>query len=71
MTLQSYIRDWDHVFDRDLIFDELNSLHHQAKNLLLGFKTRIVERSADITTKLLDGRNQRSLALLTLLLLSE
>src|SRR5262245_39777317 len=45
ITSQSYIRDRDHVFDRDLLFDEL---HHQAKNLLLRFKARVVERSADI-----------------------
>jgi TnpA family transposase len=39
------------VFDRNLIFDKLNSLHDQAQNLLFGFKARIVECSADITTK--------------------
>jgi hypothetical protein len=47
------------MFDRNLIFDELNSLHHQAKKLLFGFKARIVERCADITTKLPDSRSQR------------
>jgi hypothetical protein len=41
------------MFDRDLILDKLNSLHHQAKNLLLRFKARVIERCADITTKLL------------------
>jgi hypothetical protein len=34
ITLQSYIYDRDHMFDRDLILDKFNSLHHQAKNLL-------------------------------------
>jgi hypothetical protein len=43
------------VFDRDLILDELDSLHHQAKNLLLRFKARVIERCADITTKLRPG----------------
>ena len=42
------------MLDRDLILDELDSLHHQAKNLLLRFKARIIERRADITTKLLE-----------------
>jgi hypothetical protein len=37
------------MFNRDLILDKLNS-HHQAKNLLLRFKARIIERRADITT---------------------
>jgi len=71
VTSQSYIRDRDHVFDRDLILDKLDSLHHQAQNFLLRFKARIFERGADITTKLLDRRCQGSLSMLFLLLLSE
>ena len=42
------------MFNRDLILDKLNSHHHQAKNLLHRFKARIIERRADITTKLLE-----------------
>jgi hypothetical protein len=56
VTSQSYIRDGNHVFYSNLILDKLNSLHHQAQNLLLGIKARIVERSADITTKLFHRR---------------
>jgi len=59
------------MFDRDLILDELDSFHHQAKNLLLRFKARVIERCADITTKLLDSRRQCGLALLLLFLLFE
>src|SRR6266540_2688432 len=70
MTLQSYIRDRDHMFDRDLILDKLNSFHHQAQNLLLRFKARVIERSADITKKFLDSRSKCSLALLFLCVLS-
>ena len=55
------------MFDRDLTFDKLNSIYHQAQNLLLRFKARVVERGVDITTKLLNGRSQCSLALLFLL----
>jgi hypothetical protein len=36
------------MFDRDLILDKFNSLHHHAKNLLLRFKARVIERCADI-----------------------
>src|SRR5262245_54623209 len=57
------------MFDRDLILDELDSFHHQARNLLLRFKARVIERCADITTKLLDSRRQCGLALLSLSLL--
>jgi hypothetical protein len=46
------------MFDRDLIFGKFNSLHHQAKNLLLRFKARVIGRCADITTKLLNSRRQ-------------
>ena len=42
------------MLNRDLILDKLNSHHHQAKNLLLRFKARTIERRADITTKLLE-----------------
>jgi hypothetical protein len=35
IKLQSRIRNRDHMFDRDLILDELDSYHHEAKNLLL------------------------------------
>ena len=59
------------MFNRDLILDKLNSLHHQAKNLLLRFKARIIERRADITAKLPDSRSQCGLALLALSLLFE
>jgi hypothetical protein len=59
------------MFDHDLILDKFNSLHHQAKNLLLRFKARVIDRCADITTKLLDSRSQCGLALLSLLLLFE
>jgi hypothetical protein len=52
------------MFDRDLTLDKFNSLHHQAKNLLLRFKARVIERCADITTKLLNSRRQCGLALL-------
>jgi hypothetical protein len=38
------------MFDGDLVFDKLNSLHHQAQNLLFRFKARVIERGADITT---------------------
>jgi hypothetical protein len=57
------------MFDHDLIFDKFNSLRHQAKYLLLRFKARIIGRCADITTKLLNGRRQCGLALLSLALL--
>jgi hypothetical protein len=59
------------MFDGDLVFDKLNSLHHQAQNLLFRFKARVIERGADITTKLLDCRCQRRLSMLFLLQLSE
>ena len=59
------------MFDRDLVFDKLNSLHRQAQNLLFRFKARVIERGADITTKLLDNRRQRCLLLLFLPPLSE
>jgi hypothetical protein len=59
------------MFDGDLVFDKLNSLHHQAQNLLFRFKARVIERGADITTKLLGCRCQRRLSLLFLLPLSE
>lgn len=59
------------MFDRDLILDKFNSLHHQPRNLLLRFKTRVIECCADITTKLFNRRRQRGLALLPLLLLFE
>jgi len=36
------------VFDRDLVFDKLNSLHHQAQNLLFRFKARVIERGAEM-----------------------
>src|SRR5688572_25557979 len=71
ITLQSQICDRDHRFDRDLILDELDSFHYQAKNLLLCFKARVIERCADITTKLFDSRRQCGLALLPLSLLFE
>jgi hypothetical protein len=44
------------VLDRDLILDELDPFHHQAKNLLLRFKARVIERCANITTELLNSR---------------
>jgi hypothetical protein len=59
------------MFDRDLIFDELDPFHHQTQNLLLRFKARVIERGADSTTKLLDSRRQCGLALLPLSLLFE
>src|SRR5690242_14416040 len=59
------------MFDRDLILDKLDSFHHQAKNLLLRFKARVLERCADSTTKLLHRRRQCGLALLSLSLLFE
>ena len=46
------------MFDCDLNLDKLYSLHHQAKNILLRFKARIIERRAHITTNLLDSRSQ-------------
>src|SRR5262249_32569910 len=55
ITLQSHSCNRDHMFDRDLILDEFDSFHHQAKNLLLRFKARVIERCADITTKFLDS----------------
>ena len=55
------------MFDGDLVFDKLNLLHHQVQNLLFRFKARVIERGADITTKLLDCRCQRRLSLLFLL----
>jgi hypothetical protein len=36
------------VFDRDLTFDKLNSIYHQAQNLLLRFKAWIVELSREL-----------------------
>jgi hypothetical protein len=39
------------MFDRDLILDKFNSLHHQAKNLLLRFKSRVIERCAEAELK--------------------
>src|SRR5882672_8263116 len=71
ITLQSHICNRDYMFDRDWILDELDSFHHQAKNLLLRFKARVIERCADITTKLLDCRGQCGLTLLSLSLLFE
>jgi hypothetical protein len=59
------------VLDRDLILDELDSFHYQTKNLLLRFKARVIERCADITTKLLDSRRQCGLVPLSLSLLFE
>jgi hypothetical protein len=50
------------MFDCDLNLDKLYSLHRQAKNLLLRFKARVIERSGHITTKLLDSRSQCGLA---------
>jgi hypothetical protein len=41
------------MVDRGLILDKLNSFHYQTKNLPLGFEARVIERCADITTKLL------------------
>ena len=35
------------MFDRDLILDKLDSLHHQAQNFLFRFKARVIERCAD------------------------
>jgi len=57
------------MFDRDLILDKFNSLHYEAKNLLLRFKARVIKRGADITTKLLNSRRQCGLTLLSLALL--
>ena len=71
MTLQSYSRDRDQVFDRDLVVLEFDSVHHQAQNPLLCFKARIVERGFNTTAKLFDCRGQSGLALLFLLLLLE
>jgi hypothetical protein len=59
------------VFDGDLIFDKFNPLHRQAQNLLFGFKAWILDRGADITTKLVHRRDQIGLALLFLLLFFE
>lgn len=59
------------MLNRDLTLDKFDSFHHQAKNLLLRFKARVIERCADITTKLLDSRCQCGLALLSLFLLFE
>ena len=42
------------MFDRDLILDELDPLHHQAQDPLLGLKTRVVERNSNVTAKLRD-----------------
>jgi len=36
------------MFDSDLVFDKLNSLHQQAQNLLFRFKAWVIERGADI-----------------------
>jgi hypothetical protein len=41
------------------------------RNLLFRFKARVIERGADITTKLLNFRSQRRLSLLSLPLLSD
>jgi hypothetical protein len=35
-----------------------NPVHHQAQDSTLRFKARVIERCADITTKLLDCRRQ-------------
>ena len=50
------------MLDCDLNLYKLYSLHHQAKNNLLCFKARVIERRAHITTKLLDSRCQCGLA---------
>jgi hypothetical protein len=50
------------MYDCDLNLDKLHSLHHQAKNLLLRFKARVIERRTLITAKLLDSRSQCGLA---------
>lgn len=50
------------MLDCDLNLDKLYSLHHQAKNILLRFKVRVIESRVHITTKLLDSRSQRGLA---------
>jgi hypothetical protein len=50
------------MYDCDLNLDKLHSLHRQAKNLLLRFKARVIERRTLITTKLLDSRSQCGLA---------
>jgi hypothetical protein len=51
---QYYVRDRDHMYDCDLSLDKLYSFH-QAKNILLRFKARVIKRR---TTKLLDCRSQ-------------
>jgi hypothetical protein len=50
------------MFDCDLNLDKLYSLHHQAKNIPLHFKARVIERRTFITTKLLDSRSQCGVA---------
>ena len=52
------------MFDRDLIIEYVNPVHHQTQDALLGFKVRIVERVGDTTTKLFHRRAQRGLLLL-------
>jgi hypothetical protein len=39
ITLHSYICNRDHMWDRDLTLDELDSFHHQAKNLLIAVQS--------------------------------
>jgi hypothetical protein len=47
------------VFDRDLIFDKLNPLHHQARNLLFRFKARVVERGVGLPTSIISNQNAK------------
>lgn len=41
VTLQSSIRDQDHMFDRALLVGDLDSVHHQAEDPLLGGEAEI------------------------------
>src|SRR5262245_11882809 len=64
VQLQSCIRDRDQMLDPDLVLFELDLVHDQAQNFLLGLKTRIVQRGLDASCELFERSKQRLLLLL-------